>query len=530
MRIFDATRTILNPPLEKASASLRPLPPAFASHFRRWFYFSLIVCSAIAVLADDSATPKSVKVVILHTNDLHGRAYPQKAVWLDKQNPPEVGGLAALLATIRRERTKAWNDNSAVVLVDAGDWFQGTPEGDLPRGRLVVEWMNLAGYDFATIGNHEFDKGHGTIADLADVAHFPFLGANIRWKSGNRPSWCRATRTFSLSGNRILFVGLITSRMDTLVMPEAIKAMRFDDEITTLKKYLKDDGRIVVPVTHCGVDRDLEIAAATKVPLIIGGHSHTGLTSGKAAPDGTLVCQCFAGGTVLGRAELTLEGGKVVAKSASHVSVRPADGEDAEAKALIARYAKEIDATMNVEIGEAPEALLRGGRGSSPLGNWVCDVMRKKAGAHVALTNRTGIRADLPAGKIRVREMYEISPFSNTLTTMDLTGAELDAILEYSTAENATFLDASGLEAEVDAKGAGGSRVTITKVAGEPWDATRTYKVVTNSFLAAGGDGHGVFKNGKNRAETGIDLLDAQVEACKAAKVVAPAGERIRFK
>lgn len=493
-------------------------------------FLATVALSAWTVVADDSASPKSVRLVILHTNDLHGRAYPQKALWLDKVNPPDVGGLAALLATIRRERAKAWNDGAAVVLADAGDWFQGTPEGDLPRGRLVVEWMNLAGYDFATIGNHEFDKGFQTVADLADVAHFPFLGANIRWQNGRRPDWCRGSRTFRVGGNRVMFVGLITSAMDKLVMPEAIKGMRFDDEIATLKKYLKDDGRIVVPVTHCGVDRDLEIAAATKVAAIIGGHSHTGLSNGKLAPDGTLICQCFAGGTVLGRTELVLEDGKVVQKTASHVPVRPADGEDAEAKALIARYAREIDATMNVEIGEAPEALTRGGQGSSALGNWVTDVMRTKSGAHVALTNRTGIRADLPAGKVRIREMYEISPFSNTLVTMDLSGAELDAILEFSSGDNATFLEASGLEAVVDRKAAEGSRVSISVVAGEPWDATRTYKVVTNSFLAAGGDGHGTFKAGKNRAETGIDMLDAQIEACKVGKVVAPAGERIRFK
>lgn len=501
--------------------------------FEKVLRVAVVVGAALvswAVVADDSASPKSVRLVILHTNDLHGRAYPQKAVWLDKQNPPDVGGLAALLATIRRERAAAWNSGAAVVLADAGDWFQGTPEGDLPRGRLVVEWMNLAGYDFATIGNHEFDKGYRTVADLADVAHYPFLGANIRWASGSRPDWCRGSRTFRLSGNRVTFVGLITSAMDKLVMPEAIRGLRFDDEVETLKKYLKDDGRVVIPVTHCGVDRDLEIAAAAKVPVIIGGHSHTGLPNGKTAPDGTLVCQCYAGGTVLGRTEIVIEGGKVTEKKASHVPVRPADGEDAEAKALIARYAREIDATMNVEIGEAPEALTRGGTGSSALGNWVTDVMRKKAGAHVALTNRTGIRADLPAGKIRLREMYEISPFSNTLVTMDVSGADLDSILEFSIGAGATFLEVSGLEADVDMKAPEGSRVAIAKVAGEPWDATRTYKVVTNSFLAAGGDGHSTFKAGKNRAETGIDMLDAQVEACRAGKVVAPAGDRIRFR
>ena len=244
-------------------------------------FLATVALSAWTVLADDSASPKSVHLVILHTNDLHGRAYPQKALWLDKVNPPDVGGLAALLATIRRERAKAWNDGAVVVLADAGDWFQGTPEGDLPRGRLVVEWMNLAGYDFATIGNHEFDKGYKTVADLSDVAHYPFLGANIRWDSGRRPDWCRGSRTFNVSGNRVTFVGLITSAMDKLVMPEAIKGLKFDDEIATLKKYLKDDGRVARGWMGMGLQNlDEDLKAALKV--------------GKDA-DGVVISQVYPG-------------------------------------------------------------------------------------------------------------------------------------------------------------------------------------------------------------------------------------------
>ncbi|MCE9582846.1 MAG: hypothetical protein K8T20_10160, partial [Planctomycetes bacterium] len=106
----------------------------FTRNFLSFAALALASCVSFFVLADDGASPKSITVVILHTNDIHGHAYPQKAIWLDKQNPPEVGGLAALLATIRRERKKAWEAGSVVFLVDAGDWFQGTPEGDLPRG------------------------------------------------------------------------------------------------------------------------------------------------------------------------------------------------------------------------------------------------------------------------------------------------------------------------------------------------------------------------------------------------------------
>ena len=485
---------------------------------------------AAALFAGDPPVPGTFKVVIFHTNDLHGRVFAQKGTWINRENPPEVGGFAALAATIRRERAKEWDAGNTVFVVDAGDWFQGTPEGDIPRGKLVVEWMNLAGYDFATVGNHEFDKGWQTVRDLARVARYPFLGANVRGPDGKRPDWLQGSRTYDVSGVKITFVGILTTEMKTLVMPEAIEGLTFEDESATIAKYLEDDGRVVIPVTHCGVQKDNELAAKLKVPVIIGGHSHSGIPSPKPSATGCLVCQCFAQGTVLGRVELDFEGGKLVRTSAAHIPVRPADGEDPETKALIAKYSRDIGVEMDVVIGSCPEALTRTAAGSSPLGNWVCDVMRETAKAQVAFTNRTGIRADLAAGPVRRRDMYVISPFSNTLVAFDLSGADIDGVLEYSVGASATFLEVSGLECEIDMKAPEGARVTVTKVAAEPWDATRTYRVVTNSFLAAGGDGHKIFLNGKNRAETGIDMLDAQVEACKAGPVKGPAELRVKFR
>jgi 2',3'-cyclic-nucleotide 2'-phosphodiesterase (5'-nucleotidase family) len=471
------------------------------------------------------------KVVILHTNDLHGRVYPQKATWVKEGVPPDVGGFAALAATIRRERAKEWAAGNTVFLVDAGDWFQGTPEGDIPRGKLVVEWMNLVGYDLATLGNHEFDKGETLVQDLARIAKFPFLAANMKGSGGRRPWYAEGTRTFQAGEAVITFVGLISSRMDALVMPEAIAGLTFEEEAKALEKYVKRwPDRVLIPVTHSGVDVDRALAEKFAFPAIVGGHSHSGIPNPKPSATGCLVCQCYAHGSVLGRIELTLEGPKVVSSAAGHVPVRPADGEDEEARALIARYARDIDARMNVEIGSAPEPLTRSGSGSSPLGNWVCDVMREKARAQVAFHNRTGIRADLAAGKILLRHMYEISPFSNTLVAFDLSGADLDAVLEFSVGTSAVFLEVSGLECEVDMKEEEGKRVTVLRVAAEPWDEGRDYRVVTNSFLARGGDGHRSFTKAKNLVETGIDLLDAQVERCQAGPVTASAELRIRYR
>ncbi|NUN48383.1 MAG: bifunctional metallophosphatase/5'-nucleotidase, partial [Candidatus Brocadiae bacterium] len=487
------------------------------------------VVLALAALWAGSDPPAAgpAEVVILHTNDLHGRAWSQKAIWLDRDNPPMVGGLAALAATIRRERARAWNEGKAVVLVDAGDWFQGTPEGDIPRGRLVAEWMNLVGYDAATIGNHEFDKGPSILEELHRIARFPFLGANIAREEGGHPVWRQGSWTTVAHGTDIVFVGLISSGMRSLVVPEAIRGFRFGDEVETLRNYLRP-GRVVIPVTHCGVDRDVEIAEATRVPVIIGGHSHTGLPGGKVSPSGTLIAQCWAHGTVLGRVDFRLEGGGVRGATASLVPVRPSDGEDAEARALVARWAETVGAEMNVVVGETAQALTRQGAGSSTLGNWVCDVMRDRAGVQVALTNRTGIRADLPAGPIRLRDLYEVCPFSNTLVTMELSGADLDSVLEFSTGANPVFLEVSGLEAEIDGAAAAGSRVTVRTVGGEPWDATRTYRIVTNSFLAAGGDGHLGLSRGARLVDTGIDTLEALTRAARAGKIAAPLEARLR--
>src|SRR5207248_3800505 len=141
-----------------------------------------------------------------------------------------------------------------------------------------------------------------------------------------------------------------------------------------------------------------------------------------------------------------------------------------------------IDAVMDAPLGRAEEHILReGGFRSSPLGSWLCDVMREAAHADVALTNKAGLRADVPAGAVRLREIYQVSPFGNTCVTMRLTGRELREELELALTRPALALEGSGVEVRYDVERPEGDRLIAVKVGGEPLSAEKKYLVVTNS-------------------------------------------------
>jgi 5'-nucleotidase len=138
--------------------------------------------------------------------------------------------------------------------------------------------------------------------------------------------------------------------------------------------------------------------------------------------------------------------------------------------------------------------------------------MRAATGAEVALTNKGGLRADLPAGPIRLRELYQVSPFGNTCVTMRLTGRALREELEYALGRPELGLEVSGLEVRYDEERAPGDRLIAARVAGEPIATERRYIVVTNAFLAAGGDGHAALAAGEEKVDTGIEVLKIHAE------------------
>lgn len=479
------------------------------------------------------AAARPIRVVVVHTNDLHGQVLPRT-----NAAGESVGGFSALAARIRRERADAERAGDGFLLLDAGDFFQGTPEGDLTRGVLPLEVMNSLRYDAMTVGNHELDFGEDNLRALAARSTSPFLCANLYEEAtGKRPDYVRPFLVVTVSGIRIGIVGLITSDLKRVCLEKNTAGLVVRPEAESLAAAAQEaraaGAEVVVGLTHCGHDAERLLAAKVPdVPVIFGGHSHTSLPEGWREPTtGVLVCQNPGGGMAITRAVLEFDPQThaFLGAWAGHLIPREADGRDLEAEAIHARYAPEIEKVMSEPVCEVTAPITREGAGSSALGNLLCDAMREAVGAEIAFHNRTGIRADLPAGTARLRQMYQLSPFGNTIVTMELTGAEIVELVDHMFEAPRMFLETSGLAVEFDATAPAGKRILSASVGGKPIEAARRYRVATNNFLARGGDGHEVFTRGRNIRDTLVVLLDAQIAYAKARSPLAPdAAQRLR--
>lgn len=461
------------------------------------------------------------KVTILYTNDLQGRILPYEARWVEGGKKPLIGGSASLATYLKRMRYD--------LLLDAGDFFQGTPEGDFTGGEAVIEIMNELGYDTLTLGNHDYDQGNENVKRLAEIAQFPFLSANIiDEKTGKRieyakPYIVKAIRRSSkgVGGIRFGIFGITTptSYCEGLKFAEVLP---YAEECL---KELEEKADIIIGLTHLGFNpeekeliTDYQLAEeAPGIDIIIGGHYEKELDPPVISPKyGTIICQTKGLGAHLGRLDLAIDrrSKKIIKHKGRIITLwrekYPPDGEIAS---LIERYASPIREEMDRIIGEAVEDIRHDPEGyrESPLGNWQTDLMREFAGTEIALQNSFGIRGEIPKGKITKRDVYLVSPFGNTLVTMELSGEEIWQILEGSVGK-AGILQVSGLKVTYDPEKPEGERILAIEIGGKPLLPPKTYSLVTNSYLA-----HNVepFKKGRNIKDTRVRLRDLEEEYIK---------------
>jgi 2',3'-cyclic-nucleotide 2'-phosphodiesterase (5'-nucleotidase family) len=451
------------------------------------------------------------KVTILYTNDLQGRILPYEARWVEGEEKPLVGGNAALATCLTGMRYD--------LLLDAGDFFQGTPEGDFTGGESVIEIMNELEYDALTLGNHEYDQGNENVKRLAKMARFPFLSANIiDEKTGKRVKYAKPYIIKEIKGIRFGIFGLTTPT-------SFCEGLRFEPVIPTVKGCLKElEGKadIVIGLTHLGFDEkeekevtDYQLAESVPgIDIIFGGHYekelHPPVISSKYK---TIICQTKGNGAYLGQLDLVID--KKKKKIIEHkgkiitlwVDEYPPDEGVAS---IVERYASKVRKVMDEVIGEAEEAIMHDveGREESTLGNWQADLMREFAQTDIALQNSFGIRGDIPKGKITKRDIYTVSPFGNTLVTMELSGKEIRGIMEGSVDE-AGILQVSGLKVLYDPEKPKGERILEIEIEGKPLKPKKTYSLVTNSFLAENVE---PFKKGRNVKDTRVKLRDLEEE------------------
>jgi len=444
-----------------------------------------------------------ISLTILHVNDVHGHVLPYSEPSVNEKT--RVSGAARLAAMIGAER--AANPDGSLLL-SAGDMFQGTAISNEFRGQSVIEIMNALKFDAMAIGNHEFDWGLDTLAQLVSSARFPSLSANIFDSRGESIHGIKPYVLLTRKNLKIAVIGATTVDTVTSTEPSNVAGLIFPDPATILpeiiKKVREEGAKLVILLSHLGLAADRHLAEQVEgIDVIVGGHSHTVLDD-PLLVRGTIIVQAGYYGLYLGVLELAVDpsSGKIV-RFTDKDELKPViSGLDLPLDANIAQIVDKYDGLIKEKFaavtGEASVELTRQPYQESVLGDLITDAMREATHTQIAFHNSGGIRDNIPPGKITLETIYAVLPFDNVLAGMDLTGEQLMEILEQNGALEKKILQVSGIEVEYDMSKPPGSRVAKALVGSEPLDRQKVYSVTTNDFVAAGGDKFATFTKGKN--------------------------------
>ncbi len=486
-----------------------------------------------------AAGPEAYKLRIIHTNDHHARIEP---VTGGTPVAPIHGGVSRRKTLIDAIRNEGGNQ----MLLDAGDVFQGTLWFTQYQGLADLEFYNAMGYEAQAIGNHEFDKGPDPLADYIKRANFPILSANISADASTSIAGLfKPWIVKEVGGQKIGIFGLTTEETPAIASPGP--GVTFTNYIEAARKAvaeLKAQGvNKIIALTHIGITFDRELARQVDgIQVIIGGHSHTPMGPQITPADPSrpypeviaspsskpvIMATDWEWGRWLGDLTVGFDtNGDITSVVAAHPtevlpSIEPNQGFEDRIKVLVAP----LTGLRTKQAGETAMAL-NGNRADvrtkeTNLGNLIADAMLEKgrpAGAQVALMNGGGIRTSIDAGPITLGELLDVQPFSNQLSLVTLTGAQLKEALENGVSQIETvagrFAQVSNMRYSFDPALPVGGRVTGVQIGDgkggySALDPAGNYRVATINFMLAGGDGYTVLTQGTNKLDTG--LLDVDV-------------------
>ena len=504
---------------------------------------AMVMGLSVPVMAGDM----DGKVVILHTNDMHG-AY----VTTEKS----MG-----MAGIKGIKDHYESLGAEVLLFDAGDYSQGNTLVNYYKGRNAAEYMVAAGYDAVTLGNHEFDFGFEELKKntaVFETAEIPVLVANVL-KKDTTETYFDGSAIFEQDGLKVGVFGLDTAETQTKSSPSSVSEVTFLDgeEMFAASQVevdkLEEAGcEFIVALTHLGVDdesvgrQSIDLAENVEgIDLIIDGHSHTEMPDGELVGE-TLVVSTGSALNNVGVVTIDTATMKGEVELITAVDYATNIGKyDETITAMVAEDKAEVD-TLYAGIFATTEVDLNGEREpgvrteETNLGNFSADAMLYASQEYVkeqnldfsvdvALSNGGGIRASIPKGEISMNTLYTVFPYGNNICLVTVTGAQLLEIIEASTFASPTalggFPQVAGMEFTVNtaveyvngeqypdstyyAPANPGSRVTITSIGGEAFDLEKEYTVSVSTFQASGGDTYYELLEGSSILDTGI--LDAE--------------------
>ncbi|WP_414047062.1 5'-nucleotidase C-terminal domain-containing protein [Macrococcus equi] len=472
-----------------------------------------------AVTTEQPTTENPNTIKILHTNDMHGR--------LDAEDGRVIG-----MAKVKTIKDK----EQPTFMFDSGDAFQGLPLSNFSKGADMAKSMNAVGYDAMTVGNHEFDFGFDPAMNYKKLLNFPIISSNV-YKDGK--SVFTPSTIIEKNGKKFGVIGVTTPETATKTHPNNIIGVTFLDPVKSVTAEMKKlQGKVdaFIILSHLGIDSttkqawrgdNLMTSLATNKDfmnnaiIVLDGHSHSVIENGELK-NTAILAQTGTALANIGKVTFDLQNKVTTNLKAS--LIQEADtkevAQDDAVKAIVETAKSNFGKATSEVVFHNPVAL-QGERNDvrtreTNLGNAIADAMEaySKTGFETtgdfAVTNGGGIRASIDGNKdVTIGDIIKVLPFGNTITQIDVKGSDVKAMFEHALSaptvekDGKTALDTNGaflhisksIKVHYDLTKPAGERVYAIEVLNkktnkfEPLNNTKTYKVVTNDFLAVGGDG-----------------------------------------
>ena len=519
-------------------------------------------------------------LTILHTNDIHARVeqFNKHGSACKPTDKSCFGGVARRHAVIEEIRARDKN----VILLDAGDQYQGTLWFNIYKGMSAVTFMNYSNYDVMTLGNHEFDLGVDGLVPFLKNAAFPIVSANI--DVSNEPKWPKKgiPKSFVLTrqGKDIGVIGYITPDTEWISNPgDGIKFSNVVESVRKEAQRLKKAGvSIIIALGHAGIDEDKKVAKEVdEVDVVVGGHSNTFLYTGTPPSsekseggypliythdDGTqaLVVQDYAYGKYLGHLKVTFDDkGNVKSWLGNPILLNSSFAQDPKLLKIVSAMDEKIVEAREKSIGNSL-VHLEGDRKvcrqqECNMGNLIADAIVKQtqkapdedSWATVALGvwNSGGIRASIKKNRtshISQSDVTRVLPFGNSADLIEIEGIYLRQMFEHSASAlklfDGRFLQVSGFQLKYDRSQPVGKRLVEIKALCisckipkyELLDDAKRYKVVIPNFIIDGGNGFDMLKNNLIKRHSGDDgMIHVREFIKEESPVVAVVEGRIEF-
>ncbi|TVR03201.1 MAG: bifunctional metallophosphatase/5'-nucleotidase [Deltaproteobacteria bacterium] len=496
--------------------------------------------------------PDALSLTILHTSDWHSRLLPydmdvvrtDQNLGLLPENAP-FGGVARLAHVIERERANAGRS----IYLDSGDCFQGAPIFNLFRGEVEIRAMSLLRPDGVALGNHEFDEGTARLVEvLHEFGDFPMLAANYRYRPPTRdprdpegPWLDHVLRPFNVvekDGLRIAIIGVGNfSSLSSITFGDNSMGIVPINTVEAVQQYadlLRPTVDLVVVTSHAGLAEDEFLIRNTRgIDVVMGGHLHVILDPPRVIEDaeGEPVVLSHGGAFTkyVGRLDLAIERSpdpirpfRVVSHTYRAIPIDSRLPEWTPMVRLLEPYVMEMARTLDLTriIAYAPQRVMRFGAsgGDSPLGNIVSDSIRfrNRVETQFAATNSLGIRADMPQGPVTLEQMYNVFPFPNSITTLKMSGNEVQEFLNVNARRSsgrgcATQLQVSGISFTMDCS-VSPAVATDILIDGESLYANRFYTLATNDYISRGGSGFRLLQFNNTQQDTGVPIRDSTID------------------